>query len=430
MKPLTSAWLGLFICLPVQAELEPKSHIDMTGLDFQSQVAASYGVNDNVSYQKVESEAQQSSYAALAPYLQAMGRRGEDSYLLAYRGDYRQYDDSPADDYTNHFFQFEGKWRFGQKHGLTWGISQTYGQEERGDELTQGFTQQQFEQYGFSQHGLRNSMFDTSMRYSYGSLDGEGKLEVMLKRKELTFRDTEDIENASSHFFHYVEEQQWQEDSLVVDLFDQVSKESRFRYSVIINQRSYQANEQKNSNEYYLLFGLKTEKTGKTSVEAEAALLQKSFPNNNDAETFRGVNWNLEANWRPVKHSMLTLYTWQRVKDPSEEGGFILNSHYGIAWQHHWWRDRLSSRVEYGYEAEDYRMPNTDRRDETNLVKVSVGYDFRPSVRLELNYQWNELDSNQATDRFYIGQNETGEWITRQLGYDQSYIELQLKLQI
>jgi len=59
-----------------------------------------------------------------------------------------------------------------------------------------------------------------------------------------------------------------------------------------------------------------------------------------------------------VKHSTFTLYTWQRVKDPSEEGGYILNSHYGVAWQHQWWVKRLSSRIEYGYETEDYRMAN------------------------------------------------------------------------
>ncbi|EJA3103147.1 capsular biosynthesis protein [Vibrio vulnificus] len=430
VRQLTSAIFGLLVCLPVNAELTPKSHIGIAGIDFQSQLAASYGSNDNVTYQADEQQAQQSDYVQLAPYLQAIGVRGEDRYLLAYSGEYRQYADSPADDYARHFLQFEGAWRFGQKHGLTWNIAQTYDQEERGDELTQGFSESQFEQYGFSQHGLRNSMFDTSLRYSYGALQGRGKLEVMLQSKQLSFRDTDDIAKANANFLRYVEEQQWREDSLVVDLFDQMSSHSRFRYSFITNQRHYEENERKNSNEYYLLFGVKTELTGKTTLEAETALLQKSFPNNGEAETFRGVNWDLEANWRPVKHSTFTLYTWQRVKDPSEEGGYILNSHYGVAWQYQWWVKRLSSRIEYGYETEDYRMANNDRRDETQIVKVSLGYDFRPSVRLEMNYQWNGMDSNEDVDRFNIGGNGSSEWVERQLGYDQSFIELQLKLQI
>jgi len=123
-------------------------------------------------------------------------------------------------------------------------------------------------------------MFDTSLRYSYGALQGRGKLEVMLQSKQLSFRDTDDIAKANANFLRYVEEQQWREDSLVVDLFDQMSSHSRFRYSFITNQRHYEENERKNSNEYYLLFGVKTELTGKTTLEAETALLQKSFPNN------------------------------------------------------------------------------------------------------------------------------------------------------
>ncbi|SUP58669.1 capsular polysaccharide synthesis protein CpsD [Vibrio vulnificus] len=40
------------------------------------------------------------------------------------------------------------------------------------------------------------------------------------------------------------------------------------------------------------------------------------------------------------------------------------------------------------------------------------------------------MDSNEDVDRFNIGGNGSSEWVERQLGYDQSFIELQLKLQI
>ncbi|MCG6293598.1 hypothetical protein K6U61_22445 [Vibrio vulnificus] len=81
MRQLTSAIFGLLVCLPVNAELTPKSHIGIAGIDFQSQLAASYGSNDNVTYQKDAQQAPQSDYVQLAPYLQAIGVRGEDRYL-------------------------------------------------------------------------------------------------------------------------------------------------------------------------------------------------------------------------------------------------------------------------------------------------------------------------------------------------------------
>ncbi|MDN3683523.1 hypothetical protein QW180_02635 [Vibrio sinaloensis] len=92
--------------------------------------------------------------------------------------------------------------------------------------------------------------------------------------------------------------------------------------------------------------------------------------------------------------------------------------------------ERLTSRVEYGFEMDDHRTPYTDRHDQNHLAKVSLGYDIRPSIRVELNYLWNKLNSSKETEGFYIGSEDTAQWVERQLGYDQSEIQLQLKLQI
>lgn len=154
----------------------------------------------------------------------------------------------------------------------------------------------------------------------------------------------------------------------------------------------------------------------------------RSFPNDENAEDFKGFNWDIEANWKPVKHSEFTLYTWQKVKDPEQEGGYVLDNKYGIAWTHYWWVDRFSTTLDYGYQTDDYRIPNKDRFDKNQVAKVTIGYDFRPSIRLEMNYQWSDMRSNKETDAFFINNGNTQ--VLRHLGYEQSLIQLQLKVQI
>ncbi|NAX21877.1 capsular biosynthesis protein [Vibrio sp. V39_P1S14PM300] len=429
MKRLTNcALLAGLVSQPVWADLTPKSHIGPLGIDFQSQVGLDYGHDSNVTYQAEktpEGQAVSSVYYQLSPMIQATGERGEDRYYLMYNGNYRRYNSSEDDDFNDHFYMFEGKWRFGLRHGLNWNIAQTLGHEARGQETTEGFTYGQYQDFNIHQ-ALKTSLVDSQLRYSYGAPEGRGSLQVAVETKDLSFRDTDDIQE---DFRQYIREQEWRENSLIVELFDQYSSRTRFRYSFISNYRQYDVNELKDTSEYYLLYGIQTQRTGKTWIEGNIALLYKDFDNNPAAESFTGLNWDIKAQWKPLKHSMLELYTWQKVKDPSEEGGYILDSKVGASWEHHWWVDRLSTKLAYGYLTEDYRVTNNNRRDNVQTVRALVGYDFRPSIRFELSYVYNMKDSNKDTDTFFIGANQTTP-VERTLGYDQSVVQLTMKVQI
>ncbi len=104
---------------PCWADLMPKSHIGIAGIDFQSQVGLDYGHENNVTYQAYDQDAVSSDFQSVRPMIKAVGARYQDQYLLMYSGDYRRYDRDSADNYTDHFFRFNGAWRYGLKHGLT-----------------------------------------------------------------------------------------------------------------------------------------------------------------------------------------------------------------------------------------------------------------------------------------------------------------------
>ncbi|MFV0489035.1 MAG: capsular biosynthesis protein, partial [Vibrio fluvialis] len=52
MRQLTSALIIAVLASAAHAELTPKSHIGIAGIDFQSQLGVDYGHDDNVTYQR------------------------------------------------------------------------------------------------------------------------------------------------------------------------------------------------------------------------------------------------------------------------------------------------------------------------------------------------------------------------------------------
>ncbi|WP_394125921.1 outer membrane beta-barrel protein [Vibrio hepatarius] len=422
--------LGVTFASYSQANLTPKPHIGIAGIDFQSQLGMKYGRDSNVTYQTQSNDSVESDYVMVEPYLQAVGERGEDQYLLVYSGKYLQYQDqtSTVDDYSDHYFLFLPKWRFGDKHELNWFIEQTWGHEDRGTGLTEGFTNEQFRQYGINQP-LSSELLNSELRYIYGRSEGRGHFNLALQVKDLSFTDTDTVEQTSADFYAYIEDQQWQEKTVTIELFDQYSKDTRFRYSSINNYRHYASSPIRDSDEHYLVFGIKSKRSGKTSVEGDIAWLHKDFKNNPQAQTFDGFNWQAALNWKPVKHSEFQLYGSRRVEDPTEVGGYILKTKYGLSWNHKWFVDRLNTKFDVGQEFEDYKSQDSDREDSSNVASFALGYDFRPSVRLEFNYQYTSKTSNHETTTFYIGENTNIPEI-RQLGYNKSQFDLMLKVQI
>ncbi len=413
---------------PSWADLTPKSHIGIAGIDFQSQVGLDYGHENNVTYQAYDQDAVSSDFQSVRPMIKAIGARYQDQYLLMYSGDYRRYDRDSADNYTDHFFRFNGVWRYGLKHGLTLSLEDSLGHEARGRGISEGFRPQQFSDFGINSP-LSSELFNSELRYSYGAPKGRGTAEVALLFKKLRLGHVDDIKNTDIDFYNYVRGQEWHENGLIAELSDQYSRTTRFRYRFINNQRRYEVDSQKDNDEYYLEYGIKSQLTGKTRVDANVAWLYKTFDNNPNARDFSGVNWDIQAEWKPLEQSVFTVHTSQHIKDPSEVGGYIMASKYGISYQHFWLADRFSTTFDYSYLAEGYKNYPKDRKDRNRVFTFAMSYNFRPSINVELKYQLNTLRSNQDTDSFFIGPDGDRQ-VVRMLGRDNSLIMFTAKVQI
>lgn len=410
--------------LVVFADVQPKSHIGVFGIDFESNIELQYGYTDNLTYQR-DNDFIESDFVALKPIINAIGQRDNSRYGLLYAGDYRVYDASSGDDYQDHYFAFNGLWELPFEQGLSVHVSDSIGHEERGRGLTEGFTDQQFERWGVN-HVLQTNMLVAELGYYLGSPKSKNKLNLSLSNKQLEFIHVDPQIDAV--FQNYIKEEEWSESTVVSELFSQLSDDTRLRFSFIGNFRHYQQQTDKNSNEFFFGSGIKSKRTGKTQIDAYVAWLIKTFPNNKQAKTFRGFNWNVALKWQPKRHSTFKLYTSYNIKDPTEAKGYILSSVYGINWQHYWWTSRFSSTVGYSYTEDDFKQQSSDRLDKRDQAYFKINYDFRKSVMLELSYTQDLTTSNQDKDNFEVGDDK--QIIFRTLGYQQSLIMFTVKVQI
>ncbi|ELM3723741.1 outer membrane beta-barrel protein [Edwardsiella piscicida] len=417
--------LGL---IPVSwADLTPKSHIGIAGIDFQSQLAIDRGYMGNVTYLPAVAPARNAAFWGVRPQLQALAERGQDRYQLHYRGDYRRYRQAGADDYRDHDLGLLARWRYGAMQGLTLTLQDTLGHELRGRGISEGFLPQQFIRYGITTP-LRTTLQDGQLRYSYGADEGRGKAEMMLSYRRLRYGNTRQAQQADDAFYNYIREQEWHENGQTLELFDQYSPQTRFRYSLVTHQRYYRSNGQKNSNEYSLLYGVKSQLTGNSAIDANVSWLYKTF-NADPARPFSGLNWDVSARWQPHPQRSVVLHSAQRIKDPSQVGGYILVSEYGLSYTQDLWRNRLSSTLDYRYRTEDYKKQADSRRDRNAILSLALNYDFRPSICFQLKYMRDTLRSSKRSDLFYIGPDED-QPVERTLGYDNDLIMFTAKVQI
>ncbi|EEY3523467.1 outer membrane beta-barrel protein [Escherichia coli O128:H42] len=419
---------GIVMCEPAWADLTPKSHIGIAGIDFQANAATSSGYVKNITYQPYARDAKDSLFNSITPTLVMSGERCQDKYLLMYSGDYRHYDKHPADNYNDHSLHFNGAWRYGGRHGLMLKLEDSLGHEERGQGITEGFLPEQYKQFGVTSP-LKTHFLNSELRYSFGAPKGRGKAEVALLYKKLRFGNTGKTRNADVDFYHYIRDQEWYESSLVTEIIDQYTSRTRFHYTFMVNQRRYNYIDEKDTNEYYLHYGVKSKLSGKTTANMNIGWLYKSFKNSVQSQDFNGISWNIQGEWKSLKKSTIALHTSQSVKDPSEIGGYILVTKYSASYQYLGLNDQFLTTLDYSFSRDDYKNQVKRRRDKNGMFSVSMSYEYTPSVNFDITYIVNTLNSNKKADSFYISPNNERE-VIRTLGYDNSMIMLTAKVQI
>lgn len=398
------------------AEPQPVNHRGPWGVQIQTRLDSEYGYNSNVTAQRDPALAIGSNYYGLTPSLRVSGQRGQDRYALLYQGAYREYTASSADSYYDQRWALNTRWRYGLRHALALNASLDKSHESRGEELTEGFSQRQLEGFGVTRE-MPFTLDDTELRYSYGAPEARGKLEVALQQKNKRYQA---LSSYTPDFAEYVDEKNWRENTLITELFDQVSHESRFRYTLQTNQRHYRASPQNDTNDYFAWFGVRSQLTGKTKADVNIGWLHKTFAAG-ESRTFDGLNWDVRVDWMPVNRSQFSVVTWQRAVDPDSSGVYVNQRRYALGWLYNV-TPSLAVLTDYRFTREKYQ--GKQRSDSFRDFSLGIEYRLRPSVLLSMNYLRSSHSTTNPTDPLFIG----NRFVERDIGYDRNAAALAVKI--
>ncbi|MCF7353044.1 hypothetical protein [Vibrio sp. CK2-1] len=416
--------LLLFFAIPSFAEFSSNTHIDWLGLEYQSNLAAEYGYNDNVLYQE-HNQVIGSDYVALKPELSIAGKRNTKDFYLFYQGDYRQYNEQQVEDdsYNDHFVYGAFDWELGIRHHLSLSASYKLGHEARGSGATKGFyfysdgssdKQATFSDFNIT-HELGTQSSNFSAQYTYGAKGAKGNLIFGLQRSEL---DYDILDSYDPVFQDYLKNEDSVETRASIDFRHQVTGHTRLDYTLMYKTFDY-LDPERDNDEYIALFSLISEFTGKSKLEARVYYLENKLASSSSSS----VNWSLMYQWKPVDYSTFIVKSSSEAKENDNTGDYIQSYQNSVTWKHEF-LGHVSSDITYNHINDEYQIK--DNKEQYDYLDFRLGYLFRPNVELSLLYRYALFTSDDRTDPVYMAGSE----YKRDLGYEQNEVSLSLKVGI
>lgn len=418
------ALLLLFFTIPSFAEFSSNTHIDWLGFEYQSNLAAEYGYNDNVLYQE-HNQIIGSDYVALKPELSIAGKRNTKDFYLFYQGDYRQYNEQQVEDdsYNDHFVYGAFDWELGIRHHLSLSVSYKLGHEARGSGATKGFY---FYSDGFSDkqatfsdfnitHELSTQSSNFSAQYTYGAKGAKGNLIFGFQRSEL---DYDILDSYDPVFQDYLKNEESVETRASIDFRHQVTGRTRLDYTLMYKTFDY-LDPERDNDEYIALFSLISELTGKSKLEARVYYLDNKLASNSSSS----VNWSVMYQWQPVSYSTFIVKSSSEAKENDNTGDYIRSYENGIIWTNEF-LGNISSDISYNHIKNDYHIKNN--KEKYHYFNFKLNYLFRENVEFSVLYHYSLFKSDNRSDPVYMN----GSNYKRCLGYEQNEISLLIKVGI
>ena len=340
-------------------------------------IAIGYGYDDNVTLARENKT--QSSFTSLRPALMGELLTGDDSYRLAYAGDYRWVSSSSDDNGLNHDLQFSAANTLSSRLALNWGLTYQDRYDPRGS--TDNAVTAEPDQF----NALQGQFV-----VGYGAPDAKGRIELGANagyKKYTNNRATTegmdtDNRGASLRFFH------------------RVMPKTSIVYEVRHNEIDYRLSSSDLDNrEMRYLVGLTWDATAKTTGSFKVGRMTKTYERGNRGD-YKGGTWEASIRWSPLTYSVVDFTTGRGATDPSGTAvntNYVLTSTYGINWSHQW-SDVLRSQLGWNQQKSDHQ--GDVRKDTTNSYTVGVTYDWRRMVGFGIDYTHSVRDSSVATNDY------------------------------
>ncbi|SON52791.1 outer membrane beta-barrel protein [Vibrio tapetis] len=377
---------------------EERGYITESGINILPLLEVAFSYDDNLGRYSNALDAESSSIITAAPGVEIKSDRGGNSYSATYIIENGYYTNSNDDNYLDHYFATNNFVRVNNRHGL--GLNYTFSNqhESRGTGVSAGddISSAIKEPVKYDRH-------DANTTYVYGSDNAKGRVELTLDFESLTYKNYRELTNigganVSARFKDYA---QYGAD---LAFYYQYLPATQLLVQVDHNRRKYDWNNPNTlqSQDYidsYYYLGATWDMTGKTTGKVRLGKQHKSYSDSNK-DSFGGFSWDLELEWKPVKHSTVELSASQRTQDSDQSFVDIKTHLLNVAWKHYW-QEQIYSYVRSEFIRDEYSGDSqTDRILDS---RFSLGYELTDTV--ELAASWNLVDKNSTREANTYDQN-------------------------
>ncbi|MDA9558070.1 outer membrane beta-barrel protein [Vibrio sp.] len=359
-----------------------------SGLEIIPVFETEFGNNDNVGRFSDGEEIISSSYTDVNPGIAFRSKRKGDFYFLKYQQFNRTYSESPADDFSDSFIDFDNFLHFSDKHRVAMRLQYAQSHEARGTEITESdeLARAIDEVLTFDR-----TRFQT--RYSYGARSAN-QVEAKIGYDAQEYTNYQD--EIGGYEFQGTKYRDYTEYQLGGTFVWRALPRTRITTAIEMNDRSFnqaRADSVRDYSELFYLGGIRWDISGKTKGQFELGIQSIDYTSDvrNDESN---LSWRGNLQWTPLRHAFVSFETIQKSIDGENIEGrsTYLRSEFRLSWKHYW-LDRFYTEV--GTVQRDDEYTEYERQDSYSSNSFGVGYEFRRWVDLSAGMTMTTLDSQE-----------------------------------
>ncbi|WP_237067323.1 outer membrane beta-barrel protein [Microbulbifer guangxiensis] len=323
----------------------------------------------------------------LKPSFLLSAENGTSEYNLRYtlaRGDYQ---DSDADNYTDHALEADASWEMNDRNRFSLAASYLDLHEARGTGYSQGFGLLLAEPDRFSET-------DVNGTYRFGAESARGNLELELGTSARDYDPTQFVDGFAADAL--VSGRDYGANYGAARFFYNTGGKTKLLAEVNHRQIGYDEvrvdDTSRDSAENKILFGMTWEGTAKTTGTVKLGARSKKF-DEPTREDFAAPAWEIGVMWEPKSYSTFEFTAASRFEEARGAGNFADVEVLAASWSHDW-AERLSTDVTLYNQNMDYE--GIDRTEDVSGASVKANYEMRRWLTFTLGYATGSQDSTEV----------------------------------
>jgi hypothetical protein len=362
---------------------QEEGSIDFGGFKLIPTIDVTHELDDNIT--RVGAGEIDSWKRVLSPEAILKNEFGVNSIQFGYRLERGDFFSSSQDNYTDHFLSSQLNYEFSGRHRTNTSFAYKEGHDDRGTSFSTGSTNELATPDTFNQ-------LDGGITYSYGALTADSRIDISYDYSDLDYDGIDESFLARDR----------NNSIFAGNFYYQIAPATEIVVDYNRNEVSYDftaaGNETLDSTNSSLLVGVKWESTAATSGFAKIGYQEKDF-DSAEREKFNGVDWEVGINWQPIDRSNIDFSTQSNTNETNGEGNFIKQKSYNASWKHVW-LERVSTSVSYSLMNDVYEQSVSLREDDLTQFNMSLSYQLKRWITVEVAYLHDERDSNVDTTDF------------------------------